>query len=72
MLSGVESLTPRERRVADLAAEGLTTRQIAEALFVTPKTVEFHLRRTYQKLDISSRTQLADALAAGSLECPVP
>jgi DNA-binding CsgD family transcriptional regulator len=55
MLSGVEALTPSERRVADLAAEGLTTRQIAEALFVTPKTVEFHLRNTYQKLDIGSR-----------------
>ena len=68
MLSGVESLTPSERRVADLAAEGLTTRQIAEALFVTPKTVEFHLRHTYQKLDISSRTQLAEALASGRLE----
>src|SRR5450755_4570763 len=46
MLSGVESLTPSERRVADLAAEGLTTRQTAEALFVTPTTVEFHLRHT--------------------------
>jgi len=68
MRSGVEALTPSERRVADLAAEGLTTRQIAEALFVTPKTVEFHLRNTYQKLDISSRTQLADALAANRLD----
>jgi DNA-binding NarL/FixJ family response regulator len=62
-LSGVESLTPRERRVADLAAQGLTTRRIAEALFVTPKTVEYHLRHTYQKLGIRSRTQLTDALA---------
>ena len=53
--------------MADLAAEGLTTRQIAEALFVTPKTVEFHLRHTYQKLDINSRTQLADALVPASL-----
>jgi DNA-binding CsgD family transcriptional regulator/tetratricopeptide (TPR) repeat protein len=62
MLSGVASLTPSERRVADLAAHGLTTRQIAQALFVTPKTVEYHLRHTYQKLDISSRTQLTEAL----------
>jgi DNA-binding NarL/FixJ family response regulator len=68
MRSGIDALTPSERRVADLAAEGLTTRQIAEALFVTPKTVEFHLRNTYQKLDITSRTQLTDALGAGSLE----
>jgi len=62
-LSGVESLTPSERRVADLAARGLTTRRIAGSLFVTPKTVEYHLRHTYRKLDISSRTQLTDALA---------
>jgi DNA-binding NarL/FixJ family response regulator len=65
-LSGVESLTPSERRVADLAADGLTTRRIAESLFVTPKTVEYHLRHTYQKLHISSRTQLTEALAAGA------
>jgi DNA-binding CsgD family transcriptional regulator len=62
-LIGVESLTPSERRVADLATQGLTTRQMAEALFVTPKTVEYHLRHTYRKLDISSRAQLADVLA---------
>jgi len=62
MLSGVESLTPSERRVGNLAAQGLTTRQMAEALFVTPKTVEYHLRNTYQKLDIRSRDQLTDAL----------
>jgi DNA-binding CsgD family transcriptional regulator len=60
MLSGVQALTPSERRVADLAAGGLTTRQIAQALFVTPKTVEFHLRHVYRKLDVpSSRADLA-------------
>jgi DNA-binding CsgD family transcriptional regulator len=65
MLSGVEALTPSERRVAGLAADGLTTRQIAHALFVTPKTVEFHLRHVYRKLDIpSSREALALAVAA--------
>jgi DNA-binding CsgD family transcriptional regulator/tetratricopeptide (TPR) repeat protein len=64
-LTGVESLTPSERRVADLAAQGLTTRRIADSLFVTPKTVEYHLRHTYQKLDISSRDQLTDALGGG-------
>jgi DNA-binding NarL/FixJ family response regulator len=62
MLSGPEALTPSQRRVADLAAQGLTTRMIAEALFITPKTVEFHLRQIYQKLDISSRAELAALL----------
>jgi DNA-binding CsgD family transcriptional regulator len=68
MLSGLESLTPSERRVAEVGAKGLTTRQIAEALFVTPKTVEFHLRHIYQKLDINSRGQLAEVLGDAS-EC---
>ena len=62
LLTGAESLTPRERRVGELAAKGLTTRAIAELLFVTPKTVEYHLRHVYQKLDISSRSQIAEAL----------
>jgi DNA-binding CsgD family transcriptional regulator len=56
---GLEALTPSERRVGGLAARGLTTREMAEALFVTPKTVEFHLRNIYQKLDIGSRGELA-------------
>ena len=64
MLSGINALTPSERRVADLAAGGLTTRQIAQVLFVTPKTVEFHLRHVYRKLDIpSSRADLGRALS---------
>jgi DNA-binding CsgD family transcriptional regulator len=62
--SGVDSLTVSQRRVAELAASGLTTRQIAEALFVTPKTVEFHLRQTYRKLDVASRDELAASLKA--------
>jgi DNA-binding CsgD family transcriptional regulator len=61
-LSGVDSLTPSERRVAELAAQGPTNREIAQALFVTPKTVEVHLSRVYRKLGISSRSQLAGAL----------
>ncbi len=62
MLSGVDSLTPSELRVGEMAAQGLTTRQVAEALFVTPKTVEFHLRHIYRKLAISSRAELSGAL----------
>jgi DNA-binding CsgD family transcriptional regulator len=62
-VSGVDSLTPSERRVADMAADGPTNREIAQALFVTPKTVEVHLSSVYRKLGISSRSQLAAALA---------
>ncbi|HEU4657554.1 MAG TPA: LuxR C-terminal-related transcriptional regulator, partial [Capillimicrobium sp.] len=63
-LSGVESLTAAERRVADLAARGLRNREIADELFVTLKTVEVHLSRIYGKLGIQNRTQLAAALGA--------
>jgi DNA-binding CsgD family transcriptional regulator len=63
---GVESLTPSERRVAELAASGMTNRQIAQSLFVTVKTVEAHLSATYDKLDIGSRRELKGALDAGS------
>jgi DNA-binding CsgD family transcriptional regulator/tetratricopeptide (TPR) repeat protein len=61
-LSGVASLTPSERRVAEMAAEGPTNREIAQALFVTQRTVEVHLTSIYRKLAISSRSQLAAAL----------
>jgi len=61
--TGIASLTPSERRVAELAASGYTTRQIAETLVVTRKTVEFHLRHVYRKLDVpSTRTDLARAM----------
>jgi DNA-binding CsgD family transcriptional regulator len=63
-LSGVGSLTPSEKRVADLAADGLSNREIAQELYVTPKTVEVHLSNTYRKLDIRSRRQLSGALTA--------
>jgi DNA-binding CsgD family transcriptional regulator len=63
MLSGVDSLTPSERRVAEMAADNMTNKDIAQALFVTPKTVEVHLSSVYRKLEISSRGQLPDVLA---------
>ena len=63
-LSGVDSLTASERRVATLAADGQTNRDIAQELFVTPKTVEVHLSNTYRKLGLRSRRELPAALAA--------
>jgi DNA-binding CsgD family transcriptional regulator len=62
VLAGVESLTASERRVAELAGEGMTNREIAQSLTVTAKTVETHLRHVYQKLDIAKRTELGGAL----------
>ncbi len=64
LLSGPDSLTPSERRIAELAAVGHSNREIAQALFVTPKTVEYHLRNTYRKLDIAGRESLPDVLVA--------
>ena len=55
--SGAESLTASELRIAEMAAAGLGNQQVAEALFVTAKTVENHLGRVYQKLGIHSREQ---------------
>jgi DNA-binding NarL/FixJ family response regulator len=61
-LSGVGALTASERRVADLATEGHTNKDIAQLLYVTPKTVEVHLSSVYRKLGIRSRRDLAGAL----------
>ncbi len=61
-LSGVDALTPSELRVARMAADGRTNREIAQALFVTPKAVEYHLANTYRKLAIDGRPELGDAL----------
>jgi class 3 adenylate cyclase/DNA-binding CsgD family transcriptional regulator/predicted negative regulator of RcsB-dependent stress response len=63
MLTGLDSLTPSERRVAEMAADNMTNKDIAQALFVTPKTVEVHLSSVYRKLQISSRGQLPGVLA---------
>jgi DNA-binding CsgD family transcriptional regulator len=61
-LTGIGALTPSERRVAEMAAGGMTNREIAQALFVTLRTVEIHLTHAYQKLEINSREQLPNAL----------
>ncbi|MGH2990482.1 MAG: helix-turn-helix domain-containing protein, partial [Solirubrobacterales bacterium] len=60
--TGVEQLTASERRVAALAADGLSNPEIAQTLFVTRKTVETHLGRVYRKLDIPGRGKLVHAL----------
>jgi DNA-binding NarL/FixJ family response regulator len=61
-LTGPDALTAGERRVAALAADGLSNRQIAEHLFVTQATVETHLRHAFRKLDITSRADLPTRL----------
>jgi DNA-binding CsgD family transcriptional regulator len=61
-IAGAEALTASERRVATLAAEGMSNREIAQTLFITVKTVKTHLGHTFQKLNIASRGELADAL----------
>ena len=60
------ALTATERRVAELVGRGLQTKQVAAALFVSPKTVEGHLTRIYGKLGVGSRTELAHRLGEGS------
>ena len=69
LLTGLDSLTASERRVAELASEGLTNREIAQTLFVTTRTVEGHLTSIFRKLQVDSRGELPAALAAG---VPVP
>jgi DNA-binding CsgD family transcriptional regulator len=61
-LWGAEALTPSERRGAELVATRMTNREVAEALFVTKKAVEFHLGNVYRKLGVRGRDQLAGAL----------
>src|SRR5262249_14757285 len=71
-LTGREALTPSERRVAELAAGGMTNPEIAQAVFVTLNTVEGHLRHVYQKLSVSSRKQLPAALRSAVPFPPMP
>lgn len=61
-LMGSDALTPAERRVAALAADGLINAQIAEKLFISEKTVEGHLTRVYHKLGMQSRAELREIL----------
>ena len=61
-----DELTESERRIAELAATGMTNRAVADAAFVSPKTVEANLARVYRKLGIRSRAELGARMAAGS------
>ena len=69
VLTGLDSLTASERRIAELASQGLTNREIAQTLFITARTVEGHLTSVFRKLMLDSRDELAATLAGGA---PVP
>lgn len=69
VLTGLDSLTASERRIAELASQGLTNREIAQTLFITARTVEGHLTTVFRKLMLNSRDELPAALASGA---PVP
>jgi DNA-binding CsgD family transcriptional regulator len=66
-----DQLTPREAQIAAQVATGRSNREIAATLYLTPKTVEFHLTRIYRKLDVRSRTQLIHKLTATAAQPPV-
>jgi len=65
-------LTPSERRVAELAAAGLSNQQVAAQLYLSVTTVKAHLRAAYAKLGVASRGQLTRRLGAGGLARPAP
>jgi DNA-binding CsgD family transcriptional regulator len=69
---GLGELSPQQRQIVRLASEGLTDREIADRLFLSPRTVSSHLYRSYPKLGVASRHQLRDVIALTSTPTPSP
>ena len=70
-LTGIDSLTPSERQVVDLAAQGHGNREIAQQLYVTRRTVETHLTHAFGKLGVSSRSELVELLGLETAQARV-
>lgn len=70
ILTGLDSLTASERRIAELASQDLTNREIAQSLFITARTVEGHLTSVFRKLRLDSRNELPTALAGSHVSSP--
>jgi DNA-binding CsgD family transcriptional regulator len=67
-----DELTPQELQVALQVAEGRTNKEAAAALFLSPKTIEFHLARVYRKLDVNSRRELIKRFSSEGIEALEP